>query len=91
MDVLAVTDFPDIRTKCAIQSGTGGSILLIPREGGHLFRMYVDLGEVDKEDKGAVRNTIEQIIAHANEILPLHAGRPQCRVEQRVRGRAPPD
>ena len=70
MDVLAVTDFPDIRTKCAIQSGTGGSILLIPREGGHLFRMYVDLGEVDKEDKGAVRSTtIEQIIAHANQIL----------------------
>ncbi|MDZ4091878.1 MAG: FAD-binding monooxygenase [Arthrobacter sp.] len=70
MDVLAVTDFPDIRTKCAIQSGTGGSILLIPREGGHLFRMYVDLGEVDKEDKGAVRSTtIEQIIAQANEIL----------------------
>ena len=24
MDVLAVTDFPDIRTKCAIQSGSGG-------------------------------------------------------------------
>ncbi|MDN4645213.1 FAD-binding monooxygenase [Arthrobacter sp. PsM3] len=70
MDVLAVTDFPDIRTKCAIQSGTGGSILLIPREGGYLFRMYVDLGEVDPEDKGAVRNTtIEQIIAQANEIL----------------------
>src|SRR5699024_6540954 len=46
MDALAVTDFPDIRTKCAIQSGSGGSILLIPREGGHLFRMYVDLGEV---------------------------------------------
>ncbi|MET3922606.1 phenol 2-monooxygenase [Arthrobacter sp. UYEF20] len=70
MDVLAVTDFPDIRTKCAIQSGTGGSILLIPREGGHLFRMYVDLGEVDQNDNGAVRNTtIEQIIAQANEIL----------------------
>lgn len=70
MDALAVTDFPDIRTKCAIQSGTGGSILLIPREGGHLFRMYVDLGEVDKEDKGAVRGTtIEQIIAQANGIL----------------------
>ncbi|MCU1480399.1 MAG: 3-hydroxybenzoate 4-monooxygenase [Subtercola sp.] len=46
MDVLAVTDFPDIRTKCAIQSGSGGNILHIPREGGHLFRMYVDLGEV---------------------------------------------
>jgi phenol 2-monooxygenase len=70
MDVLAVTDFPDIRTKCAIQSGTGGSILHIPREGGHLFRMYVDLGEVDPNNKGAVRNTtIEEIIHKANEIL----------------------
>ena len=70
MDVLAVTDFPDIRTKCAIQSGAGGSILLIPREGGHLFRMYVDLGEVPAEDHGAVRRTtIEQIIGHANAIL----------------------
>ncbi|MDQ0848637.1 phenol 2-monooxygenase [Arthrobacter sp. B3I9] len=70
MDALAVTDFPDIRTKCAIQSGSGGSILLIPREGGYLFRMYVDLGEVDPENKGAVRNTtIEEIIAKANAIL----------------------
>ncbi|WP_328814116.1 FAD-binding monooxygenase [Rhodococcus sp. NBC_00297] len=70
MDVLAVTDFPDIRTKCAIQSGSGGSILHIPREGGHLFRMYVDLGEVAPDDNGNVRTTsIEQIIAQANEIL----------------------
>jgi len=70
MDILAVTDFPDIRTKCAIQSHDGGSILLIPREGGHLFRMYVDLGVVPEDDKGAVRNTsMEQIIAQANQIL----------------------
>ena len=70
MDVLANTDFPDIRTKCAIQSHDGGSILLIPREGGYLFRMYVDLGVVPENDKGAVRKTsIEQIIAKANEIL----------------------
>lgn len=70
MDVLAVTDFPDIRLKCAIQSGSGGNILLIPREGGHLFRMYVDLGVVSPEDKGAIRRTtIDQIIAKANAIL----------------------
>ncbi|RZU65583.1 phenol 2-monooxygenase [Microterricola gilva] len=69
MDTLAVTDFPDIRTKCSIQS-EAGNILLIPREGGHLFRMYVDLGEVSAEDHGAVRaTTLEQIIAKANEIL----------------------
>lgn len=70
MDVLASTDFPDIRLKCAIQSHDGGSILLIPREGGHLFRMYVDLGEVAADDRGAVRKTtIEQIIAKANAII----------------------
>ncbi|WP_369131051.1 FAD-binding monooxygenase [Modestobacter roseus] len=70
MDVLTVTDFPDIRTKCAIQSRDGGSILLIPREGGYLDRFYVDLGEVSQDDHGAVRRTtIEQIIARANQIL----------------------
>ncbi|MCU1632355.1 MAG: phenol 2-monooxygenase [Micrococcaceae bacterium] len=70
MDAVAVTDFPDIRRKCAIQSGGGGSILLIPREGGHLFRMYVDLGETSPDDDGAVRRTtIDQIIAKANAIL----------------------
>ncbi|UNK45595.1 FAD-binding monooxygenase [Arthrobacter sulfonylureivorans] len=70
MDVLANTDFPDIRTKCAIQSHDGGSILLIPREGGYLFRMYVDLGVVPDDDNGKIRQTtIEQIIAKANEIM----------------------
>ncbi|WP_022883747.1 FAD-binding monooxygenase [Glaciibacter superstes] len=70
MDTLAVTDFPDIRTKCAIQSGSGGNILLIPREGGYLFRMYVDLGDVPADGHGAVRKTtIEEIIAKANDIL----------------------
>ena len=39
-----------------IQSGDGGNILLIPREGGYLVRLYVDMGEIaadawlDKED-----------------------------------------
>ncbi|MDO8864245.1 FAD-dependent monooxygenase [Haliea sp. E1-2-M8] len=70
MDVLATTDFPDIRTKCAIQSSTGGSILHIPREGGHLFRMYVDLGEVAEDDNRQIRKTsLENIIAKANQIL----------------------
>ena len=65
MDVLAVTDFPDIRTKCSIQS-EAGNILLIPREGGYLFRMYVDLGEISPEDHHNVRQTtIEQVIAKA--------------------------
>lgn len=70
MDTLSISDFPDLRTKCAIQSHDGGSILLIPREGGQLTRMYVDLGEVAEGDNGAVRQTpIEDIVAHANRIL----------------------
>ncbi len=69
MDVLAVTDFPDIRIKCAIQSQQG-SILHIPREGGHLFRMYVDLGDIEVQDSAAVRaTTVETAVAKANEIL----------------------
>lgn len=69
MDVLAVTDFPDIRTKCAIQSESG-SILLIPREGGHLFRMYVDLGEVIPGAEKSVRaTTVDRVIDKANAIL----------------------
>ncbi|MGD6979193.1 MULTISPECIES: FAD-dependent monooxygenase [Citricoccus] len=73
MDVLAETDFPDIRTKCAIQS-RHGSILLIPREGGFLFRMYVDLGEVSQDDARAVRKTpLDEIIRQANEIVTPYA------------------
>ena len=68
MDVMSNTDFPDIQVKCSIQSHDAGNILLIPREGGYLVRMYVDLGEVDAQD--SVRSTtIEQMIATANRIL----------------------
>ncbi|MGN8551437.1 UNVERIFIED_CONTAM: FAD-dependent monooxygenase [Microbacterium sp. SLM126] len=69
MDVLVNTDFPDWRTKCAINS-TAGNILHIPREGGYLSRMYIDLGEVAEDDGHRVRRTpIEEIIRRANEIL----------------------
>ena len=68
--ILPITDFPDIRLKCAIQSASGGSIVLIPREGGHLVRLYVDLGEVPTDDGGAIRQTpMAEIVAAANRIL----------------------
>ena len=69
MDVLVNTDFPDWRTKCAINSDAG-NILHIPREGGYLSRMYIDLGEVAEDDDHRVRRTpIDEIIRKANEIL----------------------
>lgn len=68
MDVVVDTDFPDWRTKCAIHS-QAGSILHIPREGGYLCRVYVDLGVVPEDDNHKVRETpIEKIIEKANEI-----------------------
>ena len=70
MDVLAVTDFPDIRLKAAIQSGSGGNILLIPREGGYLVRLYVDLGELDTDGRPAVRDMRpEQVVEIARRVL----------------------
>lgn len=70
VDMLAVTDFPDIRIKAAIQSADHGNILLIPREGGYMVRLYVDLGEVDPANRDAVRDiTQEQVIAAARRVL----------------------
>jgi phenol 2-monooxygenase len=70
MDMLAVTDFPDIRLKAAIQSADEGNILLIPREGGYLVRLYVDLGEVDPNQRAAVRQTsAERVIEIAQRVL----------------------
>ena len=70
MDMLAITDFPDIRLKTAIQSADHGNILLIPREGGYLVRLYVDLGEVHPNERDAVRQTTAQkIIETAQRVL----------------------
>lgn len=69
IDMLAVTDFPDWRTKCVIQSAGKGSIILIPREGGNMVRCYVDLGEVPAGDTEIRKKTPAQIAAVANDIL----------------------
>src|SRR5699024_5646376 len=69
MDVLLVTDFPDIRKKAVISSDAG-SIILIPREGGYLVRLYVDLGAVPEGDaEFRNRSTVEQVRDSFNQIL----------------------
>lgn len=68
MDVLAVTDFPDIRFKSLIKSATEGSALVIPREGGYLVRIYVELDQLTQLGKSKdVR--FEQVLATANNIF----------------------
>ncbi|MGK0741412.1 FAD-dependent monooxygenase [Leucobacter sp. Z1108] len=69
MDVLANTDFPDWRTKNVIQSAGKGSLLMIPREGGSMVRIYVDLGEVPAGDQQIRKTNVEQLTAVANSIL----------------------
>ena len=69
MDVLAVTDFPDVRLKCVIQSAEG-SALIIPREGGYLFRIYIELDKLKADERAASLNvTSERLVAAARRIL----------------------
>ena len=66
MDVLAVTDFPDIRLKCVINSADQGSVVLIPREGGYLVRIYVEMEELGTGERVRERAiTAEDVIAAA--------------------------
>ena len=73
MDVLAVTDFPDVRFKSLIQSANDGSIIIIPREGGYLFRLYIELDKLDAGERISNRNvTADDLIAAARRILKPH-------------------
>lgn len=70
MDILAVTDFPDIRKKAAIQSATHGSLLIIPREGGYLVRMYIELCELHDEERASdIKVTPASLADKARNIL----------------------
>jgi phenol 2-monooxygenase (NADPH) len=74
MDVLAVTDFPDVRFKTLIQSANDGSIIIIPREGGYLFRLYIELDKLGADERISDRNiTADDLIAKARRILKPHS------------------
>jgi phenol 2-monooxygenase len=70
IDLLAVTDFPDIRFKSLIQSAKDGSIIVIPREGGYLFRLYIEMDKLDAGERVSNRNiTSDDLIAAARRIF----------------------
>ncbi|EAR08625.1 FAD-dependent monooxygenase [Reinekea blandensis] len=70
MDILANTDFPDIRQKCLITSAHEGNVLILPREGGYLFRMYVELDKLKDDERAAERQFSQQdMIRVANQII----------------------
>lgn len=70
MDLLLVTDFPDIRVKSFIQSKENGAVMTIPREGGYLVRFYVELDLLGKDQRASDLNLkAEDVIAKAQQIM----------------------
>ncbi|OOQ86494.1 Phenol 2-monooxygenase [Penicillium brasilianum] len=71
LDIIPVTDFPDIRMRCAIHSANNGSIMVIPRE-NKLVRLYIQLQSAigasgAKVDRSWI--TPELILGEAQKII----------------------
>jgi len=70
MDVLAVTDFPDFRMKSLIKSAEQGSIIFIPREGGHMVRTYIEMDALAENERvSAKQMSVERLIDATNRVL----------------------
>jgi phenol 2-monooxygenase len=70
MDVLATTDFPDWRMKSFVRSADQGILMVLPREGGHLVRLYVELDNLGAHERAADRGMgADDIIAKARRIF----------------------
>ena len=70
MDVLATTDFPDWRMKSFVRSKDEGILMVLPREGGHLVRLYVELDALGEHERVAERGMgAADIIARAQHIF----------------------
>ena len=54
LDIVPITDFPDIRMRCAIHSANSGSLMVIPRE-NKLVRLYIQLTTTEKTSEGGQR------------------------------------
>ncbi|KAJ5674938.1 uncharacterized protein N7477_004872 [Penicillium maclennaniae] len=52
LDIIPITDFPDIRHRCAIHSASEGSVMVIPRE-NKLVRLYIQLQATDYNKTGS--------------------------------------
>jgi 2-polyprenyl-6-methoxyphenol hydroxylase-like FAD-dependent oxidoreductase len=71
LDIVPVTDFPDIRNRCAVHSASSGSLMVIPRE-EKLVRLYIQLTEIKPDASGRAdrsKITPETIIKAAQKII----------------------
>ena len=72
LDIVPLTDFPDIRMRCAIHSAGNGSVMVIPRE-NKLVRLYIQLTDTEPGEEGGRRDRSkinpEVILKSAQRIL----------------------
>ncbi|KAI1815130.1 FAD binding domain-containing protein [Poronia punctata] len=74
LDIVPITDFPDIRTRCIIHSASSGSLMIIPRE-NKLVRLYIQLTEVSSSSSSSAgrvdrsKITQEMIFKAAKKII----------------------
>ena len=73
LDIVPITDFPDIRMRCAIHSASEGSVMVIPRE-NKLVRLYIQLTRTEKLGGSGARAdrskiTPETILKSAQRIM----------------------
>jgi phenol 2-monooxygenase len=54
LDIVPITDFPDIRMRCAIHSAESGSVMIIPRE-NKLVRLYIQLTRTENAGESIPR------------------------------------
>ncbi|MCA2014354.1 FAD-dependent monooxygenase [Cereibacter sphaeroides] len=74
IDLLAVTDFPDWRMKSFVRSEHEGTLMVLPREGGYLVRLYVELDRLGEDERVADRGMdASHIIDKAQRILHPHS------------------
>ena len=72
LDIVPITDFPDIRYRCAIHSANAGSVMVIPRE-NKLVRLYIQLQATENAQNGGKADrswiTPEVILQSAQRIM----------------------
>lgn len=69
LDGIPVTDFPDIRMRCAIHSAQNGSIMVIPRE-NDIVRLYIKISQAENGRRpNRADVTPDKLLKTANAIL----------------------
>ncbi|KAF7510148.1 hypothetical protein GJ744_007047 [Endocarpon pusillum] len=70
LDIIPITNFPDIRMRCAIHSANSGSIMVIPRE-NKLVRLYIQITTTEKDGNPVERAKIgpQMILKSAQKIM----------------------